>query len=110
MITDFVEKPADPPAMPASRTSSLASMGIYVFNARYLLRELGAMATTPDSSHDFGKDIIPPRWYATARAPPTRSISRAATAGRARSRTGATSAPSTPTGTPTSTSPPPTRC
>ncbi len=59
LITDFVEKPADPPAMPGDPTRSLASMGIYVFNARYLYAELARDMADPNSSHDFGKDIIP---------------------------------------------------
>ena len=58
-ITDFVEKPADPPAMPGKPDRSLASMGIYIFNARYLYRELERDMADPNSSHDFGKDIIP---------------------------------------------------
>ena len=58
-ITDFVEKPADPPAMPGKPESSLCSMGIYIFNAAYLYRELQRDIADPTSSHDFGKDIIP---------------------------------------------------
>ena len=58
-IIDFVEKPADPPAMPGKPDRSLASMGIYVFNARYLFRELERDMADHESSHDFGKDIIP---------------------------------------------------
>ena len=58
-IIDFVEKPADPPAMPGKPERSLASMGIYIFNARYLYRELERDMADPDSTHDFGKDIIP---------------------------------------------------
>ena len=58
-ITSFVEKPADPPAMPDDPTQSLASMGIYVFSADYLYRLLEEDVADPDSSHDFGKDIIP---------------------------------------------------
>ena len=58
-ITEFVEKPADPPPMPGKPDRSLASMGIYVFNARYLYRELERDMADPSSSHDFGKDIIP---------------------------------------------------
>jgi glucose-1-phosphate adenylyltransferase len=58
-ITAFVEKPADPPAMPDNPDMSLASMGIYVFNARYLYKELERDMADPNSSHDFGKDIIP---------------------------------------------------
>lgn len=58
-ILDFVEKPADPPAMPGKPHRALASMGIYIFNARYLFKELERDMADPDSSHDFGKDIIP---------------------------------------------------
>ncbi|WP_046115045.1 glucose-1-phosphate adenylyltransferase [Aquincola tertiaricarbonis] len=58
-ILDFIEKPADPPAMPGKPDRSLASMGIYIFNARYLFKELERDMADPDSSHDFGKDIIP---------------------------------------------------
>jgi glucose-1-phosphate adenylyltransferase len=58
-ITDFVEKPADPPAMPGKPDRALASMGIYIFNARFLYRELERDMADPNSSHDFGKDIIP---------------------------------------------------
>jgi glucose-1-phosphate adenylyltransferase len=59
MITDFIEKPADPPGMPQQPDHALASMGIYIFNAAYLYRELERDAADPLSSHDFGKDIIP---------------------------------------------------
>jgi glucose-1-phosphate adenylyltransferase len=58
-IVDFVEKPADPPCIPGKPGRSLASMGIYIFNARYLYRELERDMADPASSHDFGKDIIP---------------------------------------------------
>jgi glucose-1-phosphate adenylyltransferase len=58
-IIDFVEKPENPAGMPGDPETSLASMGIYVFNARYLYKELELDMANPDSSHDFGKDIIP---------------------------------------------------
>jgi glucose-1-phosphate adenylyltransferase len=58
-IIDFAEKPADPPSMPGKPDRSLASMGIYIFNAKYLYDELARDAADPASSHDFGKDIIP---------------------------------------------------
>jgi glucose-1-phosphate adenylyltransferase len=58
-IVDFVEKPQDPPAMPGSPDHALASMGIYIFNARYLYQELERDMADAASSHDFGKDIIP---------------------------------------------------
>ena len=58
-ITTFVEKPADPPPMPGNADMSLASMGIYIFSADYLYRLLEDDAKNPDSTHDFGKDLIP---------------------------------------------------
>jgi glucose-1-phosphate adenylyltransferase len=58
-IVDFVEKPPEPPEIPGKPGRSLASMGIYIFNARYLYRELERDMNDPNSSHDFGKDIIP---------------------------------------------------
>jgi len=51
-VTQFVEKPADPPG-------TLASMGIYVFDLKTLADILTEDAKRRDSSHDFGKDIIP---------------------------------------------------
>ena len=58
-IIDFVEKPADPPPMPGKPDRALASMGIYIFNAAYLHRQLKLDMADADSNHDFGKDIIP---------------------------------------------------
>jgi len=58
-IVEFVEKPANPPTMPGNDAVSLASMGIYIFNAQYLYDLLDADIANPDSSHDFGKDVIP---------------------------------------------------
>ena len=58
-VTSFVEKPADPPAMPGKPDRSLASMGIYIFTADYLYKMLEEDIQTPGSEHDFGKDIIP---------------------------------------------------
>ena len=58
-ILDFVEKPADPPAMPGKPDRALASMGIYVFNTSFLFQLLDEDVKNPNSSHDFGKDIIP---------------------------------------------------
>jgi glucose-1-phosphate adenylyltransferase len=59
LITAFVEKPSDPPPMPGNPDMALASMGIYIFNARYLYKELERDMADENSSHDFGKDIIP---------------------------------------------------
>ncbi len=58
-IVEFVEKPANPPAMPGKPEVSLASMGIYVFDAQALFAALEKDAATPGSSRDFGKDVIP---------------------------------------------------
>ena len=51
-ITKFTEKPEKP-------DSNLASMGIYIFTADYLIKTLEDDATDPRSRHDFGGDIIP---------------------------------------------------
>lgn len=58
-VIDFVEKPADPPALPGKPDRSLVSMGIYVFTAEFLYEQLERDAANKDSSHDFGKDVIP---------------------------------------------------
>ena len=58
-IISFFEKPADPPAMPGNPALSLASMGVYVFTTEFLFDQLRRDAADPDSSHDFGKDMIP---------------------------------------------------
>ncbi len=58
-VIDFVEKPPKPPTMPGDDTKSLASMGIYVFDAEYLYGLLEADLHEAGSSHDFGKDILP---------------------------------------------------
>ena len=58
-IVDFVEKPAHPPAMPGRPDVALASMGIYVFDAKALFAALDRDAATAGSSRDFGKDVIP---------------------------------------------------
>jgi len=58
-ITEFLEKPKSPPPLPDDETMSLASMGIYLFRTRTLIRALMQDAKSAKSSHDFGKDIIP---------------------------------------------------
>jgi glucose-1-phosphate adenylyltransferase len=58
-IIEFLEKPADPPGMPDKPALALASMGIYVFETGFMFDQLQRDADEPDSSHDFGKDIIP---------------------------------------------------
>ena len=59
LITAFVEKPLDPPCLPDNPDRALASMGVYIFDTDYLFAELSCDARDPESSHDFGKDIIP---------------------------------------------------
>jgi glucose-1-phosphate adenylyltransferase len=58
-VVGFLEKVPDPPGLPGNPDQSLASMGIYVFNAGFLFDELQRDAEDEDSSHDFGHDIIP---------------------------------------------------
>jgi glucose-1-phosphate adenylyltransferase len=58
-VVSFAEKPARPQSMPGQPDRALASMGIYVFNARFLYEQLRRDADEPGSSHDFGKDLIP---------------------------------------------------
>lgn len=58
-IIDFVEKPADPPAIPGQPDTALASLGIYVFATKLLFDALRRDAATEGSARDFGKDIIP---------------------------------------------------
>jgi len=58
-VVAFDEKPADPQPMPGSNDTALASMGNYIFNTEFLFEQLHKDAETPESSRDFGKDIIP---------------------------------------------------
>ena len=58
-ITEFLEKPANPPGMPEDPENALASMGIYVFRWKFLRQLLIDDARDPASSRDFGGDIIP---------------------------------------------------
>src|SRR5260370_26994269 len=58
-VVGFVEKPADPPALPEAPNECLASMGIYVFTARIMYDLLFLDAGRQDSEHDFGKSLIP---------------------------------------------------
>ena len=58
-ITSFLEKPADPPGTPDDPNVTLASMGIYVFNWKFLRDLLIRDAADTNSSRDFGGDLIP---------------------------------------------------
>jgi len=59
LIHSFHEKPAEPEAIPGKPDKALCSMGIYIFNTDLLFELLIRDADTPNSSRDFGKDIIP---------------------------------------------------
>jgi glucose-1-phosphate adenylyltransferase len=58
-IVGFHEKKADAPTMPNDSDRVYASMGNYIFATDVLLRELYADSQNENSSHDFGKDILP---------------------------------------------------
>ncbi|MEZ9720716.1 glucose-1-phosphate adenylyltransferase [Vibrio splendidus] len=58
-INNFTEKPRYPASVPGRPTRSMASMGIYIFDKEVLTQALLADAEDPNSSHDFGKDVIP---------------------------------------------------
>jgi len=58
-IHTFLEKPKDPPGMPDKPDLALASMGIYVFETKFLFDQLRRDAADPHSDRDFGKNLIP---------------------------------------------------
>ena len=58
-IVGFEEKPSRPKSIPDDPEHALASMGIYVFTARFLFEQLCRDATAPGSGHDFGRNMIP---------------------------------------------------
>lgn len=58
-IVNFSEKPENPTPIPGQSDKALVSMGIYVFNARFLYDHLIEDHDANASSHDFGRDIIP---------------------------------------------------
>jgi glucose-1-phosphate adenylyltransferase len=58
-VIAFREKPANPDPVPGQPDRSLASMGVYVFNATFLYQRLRDDARLTDSGHDFGHDILP---------------------------------------------------
>lgn len=58
-VVAFDEKPDSPHPMPGSDDTALASMGNYIFNTDFLFEQLHKDAANPESSRDFGKDIIP---------------------------------------------------
>ncbi|MCZ6541238.1 MAG: glucose-1-phosphate adenylyltransferase [Nitrospinae bacterium] len=58
-VVGFQEKPESPQPIPGRTDAAFASMGNYIFNGAFLTDVLHADAKNPDSSHDFGKDILP---------------------------------------------------
>lgn len=58
-IVGFEEKPEQPKPIPDDPEHALSSMGIYVFNARFLFEQLCLDATRQASKHDFGRNVIP---------------------------------------------------
>ena len=60
-VREFIEKPlpAQAPPLPEATDMVLASMGIYVFDVDFLCEQLARDAADPQSSHDFGKDLLP---------------------------------------------------
>ena len=58
-VIGFEEKPDQPRSIPDDPEHALVSMGIYVFDVRFLFEQLCQDATKNDSAHDFGRDIIP---------------------------------------------------
>src|SRR5215469_4531691 len=57
-VVSFAEKSPTPAPLPDAPDRTLASMGIYVFGAEFLYEAL-ARTLSPDTTHDFGRDLIP---------------------------------------------------
>ena len=58
-VVHFAEKPAQPKPLPTRADTALASMGIYVFDRDLLIDCLSVDASDPESTHDFGRDVLP---------------------------------------------------
>jgi len=58
-ITEFLEKPSDPPGTPDDPETTFASMGNYCFSTEALIQALLEDEQNEDSAHDMGGDIIP---------------------------------------------------
>lgn len=58
-VIEFTEKPATPDPIPGKPDLCLASMGNYVFNTEFLYEQCIKDADTPDTQHDFGRNVIP---------------------------------------------------
>jgi glucose-1-phosphate adenylyltransferase len=59
LVVNFQEKPERPACLPGDEAHCLASMGIYVFTAAFLIDELRRSAAGADPSHDFGQHFLP---------------------------------------------------
>lgn len=58
-VIDFQEKVPNPTPIPGQPDRALVSMGNYIFNADTLIEEVARDTTDTESSHDFGRDILP---------------------------------------------------
>jgi glucose-1-phosphate adenylyltransferase len=58
-IISFIEKSPEPPVIPGKPNLCFASMGIYVFNRNFLEEIVTQDHEIQDSSHDFGRNILP---------------------------------------------------
>lgn len=58
-VLGFEEKPADPKPLPNDPDMALASMGVYIFKRDVLYRALTEDGDDTESSHDFGRDVLP---------------------------------------------------
>ena len=58
-VIGFQEKPENPKPIPGKPDQAFVSMGNYIFNKKFLTETLLSDAENPESSHDFGKDILP---------------------------------------------------
>jgi glucose-1-phosphate adenylyltransferase len=58
-VRKFSEKPVNPEPVPGNPDAAMASMGIYVFDREFLIETLQKDAADPESTHDFGHDVIP---------------------------------------------------
>jgi glucose-1-phosphate adenylyltransferase len=58
-VVGLQEKPEEPRTLPGNPEAIVASMGIYVFSTEVLVRRLIQDAKRKESSHDFGRDVIP---------------------------------------------------
>jgi len=59
LVEGFQEKPEHPQPLPDDPDSAYVSMGIYLFSVAALKHHLTEDAKNPNSTHDFGKDVLP---------------------------------------------------